>query len=1042
MQRDATQEQQLAQTLGLAPPARQTEADDPMAQLGGGHPLPSDLREDMESRFDAGFGDVRLHTGASAAQAAKSVAARAFTVGSDVVFGDGESSFSSLEGRRLLAHELTHVLQQRATGARDDSGPAVARARPGEVQREGNGEEPFKVKPIQAWLAPVDSRETGVMAIEPGDSAGKFVGFLRGSGGGPPPRASGSVMAYEHGGESGHGTLTVSIGLLDDVGDKIASPSIRWPDVQLHTYRIAAPQEEPDTPPPSPHVPPKQQPKPPKRVPTKPPVVPPPRQDPLVPEPDRPLFEPTLDPDPAEKKASDAPALTPAQAARLPDAQLGALAPSRRLDVVRAIAAQGNAGDAATLFRLLATTPDSDAPALLDALNADNGQLLAALREKLPTQDRLQLEMSVIDLSMRGSAIPSFASPKLDFTILPGGSQRDPDEVHWLGDPALRPSWTKGLRYWKDDRGNTHLDSPELGTSSWNALGERLDRPKPPGMEQIERAIRGSSYLAQTGGKRYVGGQALDEAQWQAYLQRVSDNYGIEEGGKFGNLQSGVKIWNDIQDRSAPAPKYLAHLFGGRSTDDPDKILQGTAQDIDIARNMILKANTPEELDEALRVGGGVSRYGNYQFYQYKEDIYAGGDRTIVAIKVTAVAATAYVSAPLLLSAGGGAVTLKVVGTGVVLGSGLNAGRQGVEMLQGTRKKFSPGDMALSGAAGGVLPFVPEAAPVLMGMGVSSAADEFSQGHYGTGAFDMVTSVAPIGLPKAMPAISRFVRPRVAGLYLGAATRGVGEIPGLSGFSPTSSLPYEPTMAMVVDSAGRPATGTVDSVVPAANAGTAAIPQVAPRSLGAWNTGADATGAYRPYGSIPYVITFVPQAAAPATPQAQAPVPGLDATAQGYAASPVTIADMQGARGRPRIEIGDTDRYWRLGSSQYLPPIIGADGQPISGPNIRATEGEHPHPTAAVKFLQQNWGKAGSPAIGLAEPHSRIKTPTDNALTKDLKAGRINAQEWLARSRTNIYRSWFEARARGLPVPTAEELADAILAQEAAMQAGQVPVQF
>lgn len=79
---------------------------------GGGEPLPKPTREFFEGRFGRDFGDVRVHTGGQAASSARSLGARAYTVGSDVVFGSGEYAEGTLGGRRLLAHELTHVVQQ------------------------------------------------------------------------------------------------------------------------------------------------------------------------------------------------------------------------------------------------------------------------------------------------------------------------------------------------------------------------------------------------------------------------------------------------------------------------------------------------------------------------------------------------------------------------------------------------------------------------------------------------------------------------------------------------------------------------------------------------------------------------------------------------------------------------------------------------------------------------------------------------------------------------------------------------------------------
>jgi Domain of unknown function (DUF4157) len=78
-----------------------------------GMPLPRDVRTEMEPRFRQDFSGVRVHADGDAAEAASLVSARAFTVGSHIVFGRGEYRPNSSDGNRLLAHELTHVVQQR-----------------------------------------------------------------------------------------------------------------------------------------------------------------------------------------------------------------------------------------------------------------------------------------------------------------------------------------------------------------------------------------------------------------------------------------------------------------------------------------------------------------------------------------------------------------------------------------------------------------------------------------------------------------------------------------------------------------------------------------------------------------------------------------------------------------------------------------------------------------------------------------------------------------------------------------------------------------
>ncbi|MCW5883012.1 MAG: DUF4157 domain-containing protein [Anaerolineae bacterium] len=77
-----------------------------------GRPLDAAARAALEPRLGADFSHVRVHTDAQAAASARSVNALAYTVGRDVVFGAGQYAPSTRAGQRLLAHELTHVIQQ------------------------------------------------------------------------------------------------------------------------------------------------------------------------------------------------------------------------------------------------------------------------------------------------------------------------------------------------------------------------------------------------------------------------------------------------------------------------------------------------------------------------------------------------------------------------------------------------------------------------------------------------------------------------------------------------------------------------------------------------------------------------------------------------------------------------------------------------------------------------------------------------------------------------------------------------------------------
>ena len=97
--------------------AAPTSVDQVLASSG--RPLEPALRRDMEGRFDHDFSRVRVHLGSAAEQSAREVNALAYTVGHNIAFDEGRFAPSTHEGRRLIAHELTHVVQQsEATGIR------------------------------------------------------------------------------------------------------------------------------------------------------------------------------------------------------------------------------------------------------------------------------------------------------------------------------------------------------------------------------------------------------------------------------------------------------------------------------------------------------------------------------------------------------------------------------------------------------------------------------------------------------------------------------------------------------------------------------------------------------------------------------------------------------------------------------------------------------------------------------------------------------------------------------------------------------------
>src|SRR5690606_28139583 len=85
---------------------------------GRGTVLPQSERDFFEPRFGYDFSNVRIHTGSDAAQSADRINALAYTAGTHIVFNTGQYQPGSENGKRLLAHELTHVVQQGgSTGA-------------------------------------------------------------------------------------------------------------------------------------------------------------------------------------------------------------------------------------------------------------------------------------------------------------------------------------------------------------------------------------------------------------------------------------------------------------------------------------------------------------------------------------------------------------------------------------------------------------------------------------------------------------------------------------------------------------------------------------------------------------------------------------------------------------------------------------------------------------------------------------------------------------------------------------------------------------
>lgn len=102
---------------------------------GSGKPLDPALRQDMEKRFCHDFSRVRVHSGPAAEQSAGELSALAYTVDHNIVFGAGQFNPDAQAGRKLIAHELTHVVQQTGSGGPSGTGQLSAKT----IQRAPKG---------------------------------------------------------------------------------------------------------------------------------------------------------------------------------------------------------------------------------------------------------------------------------------------------------------------------------------------------------------------------------------------------------------------------------------------------------------------------------------------------------------------------------------------------------------------------------------------------------------------------------------------------------------------------------------------------------------------------------------------------------------------------------------------------------------------------------------------------------------------------------------------------------------------------------------
>jgi hypothetical protein len=152
------------------------------ALAAGGQELPEALRERLEQALGAELAGVRIHSDESASEAATALSARAFTVGTDIVFGSGEYEPGTLAGEELIAHEVTHVAQHlqgragQATGHEGDvpvttAGDAVEREAEQVAGEFSSGRSP---QPARATPKPESSSHGSATVMRSGASWGLF----------------------------------------------------------------------------------------------------------------------------------------------------------------------------------------------------------------------------------------------------------------------------------------------------------------------------------------------------------------------------------------------------------------------------------------------------------------------------------------------------------------------------------------------------------------------------------------------------------------------------------------------------------------------------------------------------------------------------------------------------------------------------------------------------------------------------------------------------------------------------------------------------
>ncbi len=200
---------------------------------GGGTSLPASMRTLAESRLRHDFSNVRVHTDANAASAARSFGAEAFTYGSDIYFARGRYQPTSVAGQKLLAHELTHVVQQGAAA------PALQR-------KAANDHDEVEADPDEGGAAAsgqegVTINRPGVMACTPASPETQYLRKI------PSPEAGTNVIEtlsfnqrvlVEQRGGAGNAWYQIFVGAGQHGWVPAASVALDPPEPNAILYRV------------------------------------------------------------------------------------------------------------------------------------------------------------------------------------------------------------------------------------------------------------------------------------------------------------------------------------------------------------------------------------------------------------------------------------------------------------------------------------------------------------------------------------------------------------------------------------------------------------------------------------------------------------------------------------------------------------------------------------------------------------------------------------------------------------------------------------